>query len=1574
MIGERPRRLRRLAILACAVTLLATAAAGGPLASAAGAVTLTVNTTSDAAPGASECEGAPGDCSLRQAVDKAAPGDTISLPASATAYSVMLGVITIDKAITISGGGARTTKIDANGTSQIFDVSGLPSSSTLTISAVTISGGDQSGSSPSDGSGGAIDVNSAGATVDLSGVALSDNTASVAGGAIELSAGNMDITDSTLGPDNVASGNSDFPGTGGAIDNDNGTLSISDSTISGNTAGVADVAPGGRGGAISDESSGITGTTMLQYDTIAYNTATGTGATGGNLYTITNDPDGFTIADTIVADGAAPTGGDCYSDGDFVSEGYNLTDGIASTGVAACGFTHSTDVLGDARLGPLTNNGGPTDTEALAAGSPAIDQIPTSSTGCPGTDQRGDARPKASGCDIGALEAGYGETAPQWSVAHDFQTSPLENPSPDSLGNSDVWSYEQGPLADLGVPADYTLLPDSSTDAGACSNLDSWNVGGGLPVVDFDAEAATIACGTVTVPAQTVVMHPSGSDYSIVAWKSPVTADITVAGSFVSMDPNGGSGTTWDVDNGANNLASGTNAVGGSGSFDLSSLSVTSGDTLYFILGPTGAAQYETTELNLTITEAGAPPPPSADLALTVSRPESVSPGATVTDTFTVTNNGPDTSAGVTFVDTLPTAAAYQSASASQGNCFPPSSGMLSCSLGSLADGDQATVSVTLLTQSDFTGPLSNTADVSAATNDPNPANNSATATTTVSPPCPTSMTLDSVEVLAGCIASQGNGTYLASGDARFANGASIVDAGTQTPAALVIDPSSHQISIAPAAGGGAQSGELEAGGVDVATGDLVVHTQGETDPISGLAGSASVTGVSSVGVSLSGWNFADSDVPPTVYLAPSSDGGGATVDGQLTLPAWLGDALAFGPLEATGVVPGASGQIAVQVPSSGQLSVINGGISFKASVLGDPSVQLANAELTYQRAGDEWTGSANLGFASLVDLKVNGVISDGKLDNLSADFACSTSKICGTGGSLPTLGAILDIKDVDLSMINLQGINYTPPPELSASLGTGAFHLPIACFTNRFVKCPPPQPAPQVDGAVIVGVLGDRVIAGGNFDYLLDGQFTASGAVGLAPLYGSKFSDPGPLAPGQSAQNAVANLLSTGFAGVELAGATIDYTPPGLLQATGTVFLPPPPFPFQFLKGTISIGIDASHFTGEGSLNLVIPNYVPLIHGDTFGGVQALISDEAAAAEASLPQYCASVDLGFHTYTECTPKITFLAAFDWTTGKVTVDMNGGSINDYATVSQLIASDAAVGGSRFVHVPARKQLASFTVHSARRTPDVELIGPPVAGHRRHLMLRTSKKLRNHTGALAWLDKKAHTESFLVLAPSGGRWTVKRLGGARITAVKVVVPRKKLKAKVYPHAVERAGDLPKGTVSTAGKLTLHYRVPTAGRGTTVDLWAGTGPHGAGGTMIADGLRPSGAATWKLSGLASGRYYPYAIVSHNGIPVSIHYWPGSVEVVNSAAPAAPTGVQAAPEAGQVYVAWNGVQGAATYAVTATRSDGGSPVRDAVPASQVDDALTLAPGTWSITVQSVAAGDQASLPSAPTTVTVP
>jgi hypothetical protein len=66
--------------------------------------------------------------------------------------------------------------------------------------------------------------------------------------------------------------------------------------------------------------------------------------------------------------------------------------------------TNSSPTL-DATLGPLADNGGPTQTIALLPGSPALDVVPAAN--CPDTDQRGFPRPGAgeTNCDSGAFES-----------------------------------------------------------------------------------------------------------------------------------------------------------------------------------------------------------------------------------------------------------------------------------------------------------------------------------------------------------------------------------------------------------------------------------------------------------------------------------------------------------------------------------------------------------------------------------------------------------------------------------------------------------------------------------------------------------------------------------------------------------------------------------------------------------------------------------------------------------------------------------------------------------------------------------------------------------------------------------------------------------------------------------------------------------------------------------------------------------------------------------------------------------------------------------------------------------------
>jgi hypothetical protein len=59
----------------------------------------------------------------------------------------------------------------------------------------------------------------------------------------------------------------------------------------------------------------------------------------------------------------------------------------------------------DLKLGPLQDNGGPTMTHALGAGSVAVDVIPADMCELP-IDQRGEPRPETGGtmCDVGAFE------------------------------------------------------------------------------------------------------------------------------------------------------------------------------------------------------------------------------------------------------------------------------------------------------------------------------------------------------------------------------------------------------------------------------------------------------------------------------------------------------------------------------------------------------------------------------------------------------------------------------------------------------------------------------------------------------------------------------------------------------------------------------------------------------------------------------------------------------------------------------------------------------------------------------------------------------------------------------------------------------------------------------------------------------------------------------------------------------------------------------------------------------------------------------------------------------------------
>lgn len=185
----------------------------------------------------------------------------------------------------------------------------------------------------------------------------------------------------------------------GGIWND-GSASLNNSTVSGNYVGGVRCKPPEfghctfrwYGGGIVNN-----GTLEVSNSTISANGNSGVENCGAC------SPSAVILQNSILSKNGR---GNCS--GLVTSNGYNLSSD------AACAFSGPGDMNStDPLLGPLQNNGGPTQTMALPSGSPAIDA--GNPVGCTDelghlltTDQRGMPRPDkedTGGCDIGAYES-----------------------------------------------------------------------------------------------------------------------------------------------------------------------------------------------------------------------------------------------------------------------------------------------------------------------------------------------------------------------------------------------------------------------------------------------------------------------------------------------------------------------------------------------------------------------------------------------------------------------------------------------------------------------------------------------------------------------------------------------------------------------------------------------------------------------------------------------------------------------------------------------------------------------------------------------------------------------------------------------------------------------------------------------------------------------------------------------------------------------------------------------------------------------------------------------------------------
>jgi hypothetical protein len=431
--GGRRLQHRMAWSLAGAALLLAL---GQGLATAA-TITVTTNNPNIAADG---------QCSLIEAIVNAnndaatfpdcaagSGADTIVLPANANIilsavygmtyaqFGSPVGLPPIASQITIEGNGAtiaRQANAPAFGLMAVrgkFAPPGVPPApGDLSLESVTLSGGSSFGGLSNSGT--AILKNSIISGITGRGVSNS-GTLTIENSVIS---GNMGSGVSNFGnlatiEKSTISGN-----TGGGVSNST-TLTIANSTISGNTTNFG-------GGGVHNYGGRLT----ITNSTIAGNRANHGGGVFNSQYCYFNcTPGTLTLNNSLIAGNQAsaapeienatdcPSFSVCTSPNVVTTNNFNLFGVNGNAGIS--GFSPGpTDIVPAVPLakilGPLQNNGGPTQTHALVDGSPALDAgDPAGCRDSQGallqTDQRGFARhvdsnnDGAARCDIGAFEA-----------------------------------------------------------------------------------------------------------------------------------------------------------------------------------------------------------------------------------------------------------------------------------------------------------------------------------------------------------------------------------------------------------------------------------------------------------------------------------------------------------------------------------------------------------------------------------------------------------------------------------------------------------------------------------------------------------------------------------------------------------------------------------------------------------------------------------------------------------------------------------------------------------------------------------------------------------------------------------------------------------------------------------------------------------------------------------------------------------------------------------------------------------------------------------------------------------------
>lgn len=462
--------------------------------------------------------------------------------------------------VTIAGPVGSVVSVSGAGQFRVFNIA---AGSTVAISGLTVVGGKANGGGGNYGGG----IDNAG-TLMLTGSTIASNSATYGGGGIFNDySGALTVIDSTIDSNSAFDGggignlgtmtvnnstiasNSVTDGGGGLFNYPGGALTVTNSTIASNSA------DGLGGGIYNDGIDGSPVTLTVANSTLASNSA---GAGGGG---IANASGTLTLTDSTLASNSAYEGGGIWDDyfdaglprgwvdntiiagntsaggnapdayGSFNSLGNNLLGAIFSS----FGLLTGTDLAGtpdsplDPKLGPLADNGGPTRTMALLAGSPAIDAGNNALAVDPTTnqpltyDQRGAGflRVLGSAVDIGSSE-----------FAAPLSTSNLQTAISSLPPNVPLTIAAMSTDSLANVLGTISALPPTSTGmiSVALSGTTYQNQDSGGNVIPFTASAPSGMTLTISCPSGSATVYdlqPSGGNIDVHG--SP-QGDITLIG------------------------------------------------------------------------------------------------------------------------------------------------------------------------------------------------------------------------------------------------------------------------------------------------------------------------------------------------------------------------------------------------------------------------------------------------------------------------------------------------------------------------------------------------------------------------------------------------------------------------------------------------------------------------------------------------------------------------------------------------------------------------------------------------------------------------------------------------------------------------------------------------------------------------------------------------------------------------------------------------------------------------------------------------------------------------------------